>query len=151
MQSLESIADREEILKRVGALTPADQRRWGKMTVHQMVCHLSDSYKLALGQKASSSAAGFFQRTAMKWFALWVPLHWPKGVATLPEVEQGKRGTPPAEFEADRKDLLAITDRFCDSGPDTSIPHPIFGPMSRKEWMRWGYLHADHHLRQFGR
>jgi Protein of unknown function (DUF1569) len=31
------------------------------------------------------------------------------------------------------------------------LPHPIFGPMTAKDWMRWGYLHADHHLRQFGR
>jgi prephenate dehydrogenase len=29
--------------------------------------------------------------------------------------------------------------------------HPMFGPMSPEDWMRWGYLHADHHLRQFGR
>ena len=29
--------------------------------------------------------------------------------------------------------------------------HPMFGPMSAADWMRWGYLHADHHLRQFGR
>jgi len=28
--------------------------------------------------------------------------------------------------------------------------HPIFGQMTEKEWMRWGYLHSDHHLRQFG-
>ena len=29
--------------------------------------------------------------------------------------------------------------------------HPMFGPMTPEDWMRWGYLHADHHLRQFGR
>jgi uncharacterized protein DUF1569 len=28
--------------------------------------------------------------------------------------------------------------------------HPIFGPMSESAWLRWAYLHADHHLRQFG-
>jgi hypothetical protein len=28
--------------------------------------------------------------------------------------------------------------------------HPMFGEMTEKDWMRWGYLHADHHLRQFG-
>jgi hypothetical protein len=27
--------------------------------------------------------------------------------------------------------------------------HAIFGAMSRREWLRWGWLHADHHLRQF--
>ena len=28
--------------------------------------------------------------------------------------------------------------------------HPIFGRLSRTAWLRWGYLHIDHHLRQFG-
>lgn len=145
------MVDREEILRRVGALTEADQRRWGKMTAHEMVCHLCDSYRLALGEKSASPATGFLQRTAMKWFALWVPLHWPKNVATRPEMEQGNRGTAPVDFERDRAELLAIVRRFCDPGPGTAAKHPFFGPMSRKEWMRWGYLHADHHLRQFGR
>ena len=27
----------------------------------------------------------------------------------------------------------------------------LWGKMSARDWMRWGYLHADHHLRQFGR
>ena len=26
-----------------------------------------------------------------------------------------------------------------------------WGKMTAGDWMRWGYLHADHHLRQFGR
>ena len=28
--------------------------------------------------------------------------------------------------------------------------HPLFDEMSERDWMRWGYLHVDHHLRQFG-
>jgi len=28
--------------------------------------------------------------------------------------------------------------------------HPLFDEMSERDWMRWGYLHADHHFRQFG-
>jgi hypothetical protein len=28
--------------------------------------------------------------------------------------------------------------------------HPLFAEMSERDWMRWGYLHVDHHLRQFG-
>jgi hypothetical protein len=36
------------------------------------------------------------------------------------------------------------------SPASTLGPHPIFGPLSYPQWMRWGYLHCDHHLRQFG-
>jgi len=121
------------------------------MTVGEMVCHVCDAYRIALGEKAASPATGFFQRTVMKWVALKAPLKWPKGVKTRPELEQGIGGTPPVEFGRDKAELLSIFQRFCGDGANFAPTHPFFGPMSREDWMRWGYLHADHHLRQFGR
>lgn len=121
------------------------------MSPHQAICHLCDSYRLVLGEKTANTATGFLQRTLVKWIALNLPLRWPKGVPTRPEMEQGHGGTAPVKFEDDRKHLLAVLDRFCCGSIDLSIPHPIFGPITRAEWLRWGYLHADHHLRQFGR
>jgi hypothetical protein len=59
-------------------------------------------------------------------------------------------GTPPADFAVDHTTLIAKLDQFVRySGPWS--PHPFFGEMTTREWMRWGYLHTDHHLRQFGR
>jgi hypothetical protein len=151
MRTLESKSDRESIAGRISALTSSDQRLWGKMSAHQMVCHVCDSYKLALGERSVSMATGFLQRTLIKFIALRAPMKWPHGTATRPEVEQGVGGTAPVEFEKDRGELLFLIDRFCSSAIDPRIHHPFFGPMTRREWMRWGYLHADHHLRQFGR
>jgi hypothetical protein len=66
-------------------------------------------------------------------------------------VNQAIGGTPPAEFESDRRRLRALVERFAAQPPDfVFAPHPMFGAMSHDDWMRWGYLHADHHLRQFG-
>ena len=151
MRTLESTADRQAISARISALTPSDQRLWGKMSAHQMVCHLCDSYLVALGERSVSPSTGFLQRTVMKWLALRAPMKWPKGTPTPPEVEQGVGGTPPVEFEADRGGLIFSFERFCDGAVEISIAHPFFGRMSKWEWLRWGYLHADHHLRQFGR
>jgi Protein of unknown function (DUF1569) len=151
MQTLDSKPDRDSIAQRISTLTPGDQRRWGKMSVDQMVCHVCDSYLVVLGEKSVSPATGFFQRTIMKWVALNTPTKWPKGVKTRPEIEQGIGGTPPMEFEQDKAALLAVFDRFCSSSTKLAEAHPFFGSMTRSEWMRWGYLHADHHLRQFGR
>jgi len=121
------------------------------MSAHEMICHLCDSYRAALGEKAVSSATGFLQRTIVKWIALQLPMKWPKGVRTRPEIEQGIGGTPPVEFERDRAELLSVFDRFCTESARLAATHPFFGPMNRQEWLRWGYSHADHHLRQFGR
>jgi hypothetical protein len=77
-------------------------------------------------------------------------MKWPKGVPTPPEMDQRVAGTPPVEFNADRAALQEKLARFARSrGP--WAPHPIFAALTTNEWMRWGYLHADHHLRQFGR
>jgi DinB superfamily len=151
LRSLESTEDRASIRGRILALTPSDHRRWGKMSVEQMICHLRDSYQVALGEKTASPATGFLQRTLVKWIALSAPMRWPKGVRTRPEIEQGAGGTAPGQFEEDRAALVSILDRFRNETLSNVIPHPYFGPMTPAEWLRWGYLHAGHHLRQFGR
>ena len=108
MHTLESTADRHSIETRLSALTPSDQHLWGKMSVHEMLCHLCDSYQLALGEKTASLATGFLQRRVVKWIALNVPLQWPKGMPTRPEMKQGAGGTVPANFEEDRQKLLSV-------------------------------------------
>jgi hypothetical protein len=121
------------------------------MNAHQAVCHLTDSFQAAMGGKSVSSASGLFQRTLMKFGALYIPAPWPKGVPTRPEIDQcAGGGTAPAQFAADLAKLLATFDGFAASRPGRWPPHPIFGALSQWQWMRWGYLHTDHHLRQFG-
>jgi hypothetical protein len=139
------------VAQRLALLKPGTAARWGKMTAGQMICHLNDSYLGPMGLRTISPATGPLQRTVVKWAALYLPTPWPKGTPTRPEVEQGLGGTPPVDFERDRKALVASIDRFCDPKRTfTWSPHPIFGAMTDSQWMRWGYLHADHHLRQFG-
>jgi hypothetical protein len=151
MKTLNNLSDRQTITLRLAELSPADKARWGSMSVHQMVCHLEDSYKVPLGEKTASPATGFIQRTVLKWGALKVPIQWRPGFPTRPEMEQGKGGTAPVDFRQDLASLLSTLSRFCDDLPNPCLPHPIFGKMAVDDWMRWGYLHADHHLRQFGR
>lgn len=151
MQRLATPEDCRALATRLGRLCPGTFRRWGKMTSAEMLCHLTDSFEVALGGKTASPATGLFQRTIMKWGGLYFPMEWPKGLPTRPEVEQGAGGTPPGNFEADRDRLVAVIERFVAAGPALNgRVHPLFGPMTPAEWQRWGYLHADHHLRQFG-
>jgi hypothetical protein len=137
-----------EVLRRIAALRPYSARRWGKMSCHQMVVHLSDSFLLPLGEKTAGKVNVPMPRAVMKWGALYFPMQWPKGLATPPEVEQGAGGTAPVEFDEDREKLAVVMERF--AGGRDFAEHPFFGAMSEKDWMRWGYLHCDHHLRQFG-
>jgi hypothetical protein len=151
VKTLAHETSRAEISRRLRTVRPDAERRWGRMSAHQMVCHLGDAFRMALGQKAVSQASGPLQRTIVKWFALYVPLPWPPGIPTRPEVDPFREGTAPDEFAADVTQLEAIVEMFTSEtrSLDRQV-HPIFGSLSDAAWLRWGYRHMDHHLRQFG-
>ena len=149
MRSLSNAPDRKQVLNRLASVRAESQRRWGSMTAHEMICHLSDSFRASLGEKQLSPATTLFKRTVFKWMVLWAPLQWPHGVKTRPEMDQRQGGTRPEEFSSDLEKLQILFDRFF-SWQGEFAPHPTLGPLSRTERMRHAYLHMDHHLRQFG-
>jgi hypothetical protein len=76
---------RTEILRRIDALTSDSKGRWGRMTAHQMVCHLSDACRAALGERRVPFIGTFWERTAIRWIAIHTNIQWPQGVRTAPE------------------------------------------------------------------
>lgn len=151
MNTMARARDKAEILRRLKNVRPDSDRRWGRMSAHEMICHLCDSSRMALGQKPVSQASTLRDRTVIRWMALYLPLPWPQGILTRPEIEQGIGGTCPGDFAADVAELKALVEIMAARGKTAAWPiHPIFGRMSHRAWMRWAYLHMDHHLRQFG-
>ena len=149
MKTLESAGDKQEILARIASIHPQSPRRWGKMSPSQMICHLTDAYRMGLGERAVPPVA-LFPRAPIRWLALWVPIPWPHGFPAAPELNQRIGGTKPSDFERDVLELRATIERFTSRPRDFHWKkHPHFGSMTRKDWMRLGYLHANHHLRQF--
>lgn len=144
-------ADLADLRQRILATTPADQPRWGQMSLHQAICHMTDALLYTLNQRVihtrikSALPAPIYKR-----LALYFPRRWPQGVPTTPEMEQGVGGTSPSEFEADQKALLDALQSVAGNRGNWP-PHPIFAEMTTREWHRWAWLHTDHHLRQFGR
>lgn len=120
------------------------------MSTRQMLCHLADSYRAVIGEKKISAMNLPVPQFILKWVVLRSPLPWPKNAPTRPEVKQGAGGTPPVDFERDRAQLIEAVNRFCSCPDSARTPHPVFRDLSHEDWLRWGYLHADHHLRQFG-
>ena len=119
------------------------------MNVTQMLCHLADSYEIALGHRAAAPLPIPAPRL-IKRLALWTPVRWAKGLKTVPEVDANRAPAQVGSFAEEHTRLLR---RFAEFGASTSLagrPHPMFGPMREVDWQRWGYLHPDHHLRQFG-
>jgi len=151
MKTLARAQDREELLRRLRTVRADSPRRWGLMTAHQMVCHLGDACRMGCGDVRVSDASGFAQRTVIKWIALYLPLKWPPGIPTRPEIDRQIIGVTSGDFAADLAATVSLVEAFAARAGSRDWPvHPIFGRLSESAWMRWGYLHVDHHLRQFG-
>jgi Protein of unknown function (DUF1569) len=151
MKSLSDPKDKEEILRRLRTIRPETPRRWGKMSAHEMICHLSDGYKMYIGEKQVRPVSGQIPAPVLRWVAIWSLLPWPRGFQTPPELDQRIGGTRPAQFEADKRALCELIERLTRRPKDFAWqPHPHFGQMSERSWMRLAYLHPNHHLRQFG-
>jgi hypothetical protein len=107
------------------------------------------SQRAALSEKYISPSTSLFKRTILKPLALWVPISWPHGFKTRPEMDQRQSGTPPTDFASDLEELRSLLERFC-AWEAAFASHAMFGQMSKTERLRYAYLHMDHHLRQFG-
>ncbi|HEV2619244.1 MAG TPA: DUF1569 domain-containing protein [Acidobacteriaceae bacterium] len=151
MKTLSSAHDLAEIRTRLDQVTALDARLWGSMTSAQMLCHLRDGFAYPLGERDVAPVKRTpLPRPLFRWLALRAPMKWPHGVPAPPEIDQHIGGTQPVDFECDRAALLEKIDRFAHAAGPFG-PHPLFGAITLADWMRWGYLHCDHHLRQFGR
>ncbi len=145
-------ADRSSIVQRVKNLSAQAQRRWGKMDVRQMLQHVTDPLKTALGEFPVVVRGNPLMRTGlMKHLVIYV-LPWPKGRApTAPEYDQVLRQNPGPEFQAGVAELLRTIDRFAAIPLDHKFGHHgAFETLTREQWGALMYRHLGHHLTQFG-
>ena len=151
MRTLARPGNAHEIRRRLAAVTPENLPQWGRMSAHQMICHLGDGLRMMIGEKSVRQITGALTGTVARWIALRGPRRWPRGIRTTPELDQEIGGTRPVEFTSDLARALDLLERVTrEPSAAHRRLHPIFGRMSEGAWLRWAYLHADHHLRQFG-
>ncbi len=149
MKTLAQPRDLRELQERLTRLSPADVPLWGLMSVGQMLCHVREAFAAPLGERSVTPVRAPIPGPVIKWLALSLPVAWPRSGPTVPELQIAALPEP-ASLVEDRTAAMAKLLQFADRREITA-PHPIFGRMNTGDWMRWGYLHTDHHLRQFGR
>jgi len=147
MGSILKDSDRSAIVNRLQTLSATSVGRWGSMDVAAMLQHLRLSAEMALGELTMpSSNKRAFQVFPLKHLILYV-LPFPKGAPTAPALKPGL-ATP---LEEERTALLSLLERIASAPDEGAGPaHPLFGPLTWRQWGVLTYKHADHHLRQFG-
>jgi hypothetical protein len=146
MPALHEPEYRAAIMRRLRALRPDAQRRWGTMSAAQMLWHVNQAMEGALGRPAPEREKVLLPRPVMKFIVINMP--WPKGAPTL------KRWVP----QSDSYDFAGEHDRCCrlveelaskplgDAWPDS----PLLGRMRGSDVSRLHAKHLNHHLKQFG-
>ena len=147
MGSILNETDRAAIGNRMRSLSTSSTRRWGSMDVTGMLKHLHLSALMALGEMEVPSAnKRVFHVFPVKHLILYV-LPFPKGAPTAPKLKPADAGS----MEEERAAVLELLERMGTGPHDGAGPaHPLFGPLTRREWGVVTYKHTDHHLKQFG-
>lgn len=142
-----SVAD--EIIKRINALTPDTQPKWGKMSVAQMLAHCCVTYEMVYDNKHPKPGA--FARFLLKAFVKNI-------VVSEKPYKHNSRTAPaflitdPKVFETEKQRLIGYINKTEQVGiaQFDGKESLSFGRLSKQEWNNMFYKHLDHHLTQFG-
>ena len=147
MKNINNVIDYAEIVDRVKLLSNVNVRKWGKMTLQQMLVHCTTQLQLALGEIAFKQQGSFMMRTAIgKWIA-FSNIPWPKGSNTPNEMNAEINNFILSDIEIEKMELLTYLSKVLKASQLS--PHPFFGMLSQKEWGKLIFKHIDHHLKQF--
>ena len=145
MPRLHDASYRSAIQARIRQLRPDSQRRWGRMSVGQMLWHVNEAMETALGRVQLPLEKVPLPRPLMKFIVINIP--WPKGAPTLPKWVAGKE----YDFAVERERCLRLVDELANRRLDDQWPSsPMLGRMSGTDVTRLHAKHLNHHLKQFG-
>jgi hypothetical protein len=135
-----------DVLRRVEALRPDTRGRWGRMSVSQMLWHVSEALDGALGRTDPTPEQVPLPRPLMKFIVINLP--WPKGAPTLKRWEARNDNY---DFAAERARCVRLIHELTSKSLDSAWPDsPSLGRMTGKDVSRLQAKHLNHHLTQFG-
>jgi len=146
MLTLWDSATQRDLLARIDRVTDSSKALWGRFTPDRMLCHLTESMKMANGEIPVEPKKLPIRFFPLKQFLLYVA-PFAKGLPTSPEL----LASPETSVDEARVHLRGAIERFIAAGPGAKRPdHPAFGRLTSRGWGVLTARHCDHHLRQFG-
>lgn len=142
----QAVAD--EIVSRVNALQSTNGALWGKMSVSQMLAHMSAALDtITADAPPPRMLSGRFFGWILK-KKLTDESRMSRNLPTVPSffIKEDK------DLEKERSALLVQLELLRKKGQSGvhNIVHPFFGKLTGEEWGLGTWKHFDHHLRQFG-
>ena len=135
----------EDLFKRIDKLNPSKEPKFGKMNVHQMVCHCTDFFRMANGSKKADEYGNINPTEILELSSSGLTVPAPKGFGQI----EGE-GTLPTNLENDKTALKKHIREFSRLDKDFQFAeHPYFGNISYERWGELAIYHQNHHLKQF--
>lgn len=145
MPLLHDPAVRASIESRLDRLNEESPRKWGSMSVDQMLWHVNQFLAASLGESTLPAQKLPMPKPVMHFFLLYMP--WPKSAPT----NKGAVARERHDFAAEQAKCRELIGRFVARPLDGKWPvDPSFGEMSGRNQSRLQAKHLDHHFRQFG-
>ena len=146
MPMLHDATFRESAKARIKSLRADSPRRWGKMSIDQMLWHVNCLLENALGRFPIKTIKLPIPNVIARFVVINVP--WRKGnTPTAPEVV----ATQSYDLESERTKALKLIDEFAAKPLESAWGDSSFlGPLGGRDWSRLQGKHVDYHLKQFG-
>ena len=138
-----------EMIQRIELLHLNSERKWGKMSVDQMLAHCNVTYEFIY--EDIHPKPNTFKKWMLKTFVKNVVVNekpYKRNSRTAPEVLIINE----KNFEVEKNRLISYIKKTQELGSDY-FDHKesrSFGNLTKTEWNNMFYKHLDHHLSQFG-
>ena len=150
MQNVFDAKDAQEYVNRINNLTPETQRKWGKMSVDQVLAHLNVAYDLTFTPEKFPKP-NFIAKFLLSKFVK------PKITNEIP-YKQSLPTSPvfiiadERNFEEEKAKLIGNIQRVQQLGREAfeGKENINFGKMTAQCWNNMFAKHLNHHLDQFG-
>lgn len=153
MENIEQKAQflRSEYTSKLTALDANAERRWGKMSVQQMIEHMSDYVRIANGRTSVDVVTPEEKLPRMQGFlASEKPFPENTPNSLMPDEPVPARLGSKADAIKELQDELDYFFTAHKNETDRKTPNPFFGLLDFNSQVQLLHKHATHHLRQFG-
>jgi len=139
----------DRILERINSLDSSTEKKWGTMSIGQMLAHCCVTYEMVYESKHPQAKG--FKRFMLKLFVKPIVVGektYAKNSRTAPAFLM----TQDYEFEEQKIRLVQYIKKTQELGRShfEGLESNSFGDLTAQEWNNSFYKHLDHHLRQFG-
>jgi len=143
----------ESLISKLKSIRPSQKPEWGILTAHHLVEHLSDALKVSTKKIPVTLQTPEEKLPRLREFLFSenpLPRSAKNPWSKVEGLESLRFKNIYEAFEELEQEWENFKDYFENAAPDETSIHPVFGSLTKEDWMQLHKKHFTHHLQQFG-